>query len=105
MAVRLYVGVSTLTQVVKRDRSKERFDEKKIRRSIESAAREANLPDENVKRLVDDISAPVIEAASAGKLVRSAAIRDDILKRLDAKEPMVSRAWRDFDARTKGVTC
>ncbi len=91
--------------VVKRDRSKEKFDESKIRRSIESATREANLPEARVRQLVDDVSKAVIEDARCQKMIRSGAIRDGILKRLDAIEPDASRAWRDFDARTKGVTC
>jgi transcriptional regulator NrdR family protein len=94
-----------MTMVVKRDRSKEMFDEEKLRRSIESAAREAKLPEKKVKHLVDEVSEPVIGSMRSAKLVRTAAIREDILNKLDATEPDVSRAWRDFDARTKGVTC
>ena len=94
-----------MSTVVKRDHSKEKFDEAKIKRSIESAARETKLPDENVRHLVDEVSRPVIDCARCEKMIRSAAIRDDILNKLDATEPKVSRAWRDFEARTKGMTC
>jgi transcriptional regulator NrdR family protein len=93
-----------MTTVVKRDNKKERFDEKKIRHSIEAAAREAKLPEGKVRRLADEASRNMIDYAKKEKEIRSSTIRENILNRLDTSAPDVSRAWRDFDRRTKGLT-
>jgi transcriptional regulator NrdR family protein len=98
----MHTGVR-MTMVVKRNGKKEKFEESKIRMSIEAAAREANLPEEKVKRLVEDFSKNIIQYAQKEKEIRSATIRENILDKLDHTAPEVSRAWRDHDRRTKGL--
>jgi transcriptional regulator NrdR family protein len=93
-----------MTTVVKRDNTRETFNEKKLRTSIEAAAREAKLPMDKVKRLVEEISKNIIQYAQKEKELRSATIRENILDKLDVAAPEVSRAWRDYDRRTKGLT-
>jgi len=93
-----------MTTVVKRDSSKEKFEERKIRRSIEAAARDAKLPEDKVKRLEENVARNIIDYARKEKEIRSATIRENILNKLDVTAPEVSRAWRDFDRRTKGLT-
>ena len=93
-----------MTIVVKRDSKKERFDERKLRRSIEAAAREAKLPEERVMRIVREVSGNIIPSVKNEKEVRSTTIRESILNKLDLAAPDVSRSWRDYDRRTKGLT-
>jgi len=93
-----------MTTVVKRDSSKEKFEERKIRRSIEAAARDAKLPEDKVKRLEENVARNIIDYARKEKEIRSATIRENILNKLDVTAPEVSRAWRDYDRRTKGLT-
>ena len=90
--------------VVKRNYRTERFDGMKIKRSIEAAARDANLPEGRLRSLIQDLSRNIIEYARKEKEIRSATIREAVLDKLDASAPEVSRAWRDYDRRTKGLT-
>lgn len=92
-----------MTIIVKRDGKKEKFEERKVERSIEAAAREAKLPEDRVRRLVEDVSKNIIGSARKDKEVRSASLREAVLEKLDITAPEVSRAWRDFDRRTKGL--
>jgi len=93
-----------MTVVVKRDGKKEVFDERKIRRSIEAAARDAHLSNENARVLAVDASPNVIEYARNEEQIRTSTIRESLLNRLDTCAPHVSRAWRDFDRRNKGLS-
>ena len=93
-----------MTIVVKRDLARERFDELKIRRSIEAAAREAKVPEDRMKALIRDISRNIIHYARKEEQIRSSTIRETVLNKLDVTAPEVSRAWRDYDRRTKGLT-
>jgi transcriptional regulator NrdR family protein len=93
-----------MTIVVKRDGKKERFEASKIRRSIEAAATEAKLSDMKVKKLAENASRNLIDYAKKEKEIRSDTIRENILNKLDTTAPEVSRAWRDYDRRTKGLT-
>jgi transcriptional regulator NrdR family protein len=97
-----YLG-TPMTIIVKRDGKKEKFEERKVERSIEAAAREAKLPEDRVRRLVEDVSKNIIGSARKDKEVRSASLREAVLEKLDITAPEVSRAWRDFDRRTKGL--
>ncbi len=94
-----------MTYVVKRNSKRQRFDANKIRRSIRAAARDARLPEERVKGLVEQVSKGVIDCARCEPRIRSVMIRASILNELDTAAPMAARAWRDFDRRTKGVEC
>ena len=94
----------TITIVVKRDSKKERFDETKLKSSIEAAAREAKLPENRVKSLVEEVSKNIIDYARKEKNIRASLLRETILNKLDVAAPDVSRTWRDYDRRTKGLT-
>jgi transcriptional regulator NrdR family protein len=93
-----------MTTVVKRDNTKEMFSEKKLRMSINAAAREAKLPQDKAKRLEENVAKNVVDYARKEKEIRSATLRENILNKLDDAAPEVSRSWRDFDRRTKGLT-
>jgi len=92
----------TMTMVVKRNGKKAKFDARKIVRSIEAAAREAKIPDAAARRLAQQASRNIIDYSKKEQQIRSTTIRENILNKLDHTAPEVSRAWRDFDRRTKG---
>ena len=94
-----------MTVVVKRNNKKERFDEKKLKKSIADAARESRLGKERARRVVEEVSSSVIAYAIAEKETRSAEIRDDILHRLDKTAPSVSKAWRRYELKTRCEVC
>lgn len=93
-----------MTKVVKRDNKKENFDEGKITRAIESAAKEAKLPPNKIALLLETGAKNIIRYASNEKEIRSSTIRENILNTLDVTEPVVSRSWRDYDRRVKGIS-
>jgi len=93
-----------MTMVVKRNGKKERFVAGKIVRAIEAAAREANMPEAKAARIARDAPRNMIEYSKKEREIRSTTIRENILNRLDHSAPEISRAWRDFDRRTKGIS-
>jgi transcriptional regulator NrdR family protein len=92
-----------MTVVIKRNNKKERFDEKKIKRSIDAAAKEADLPEARRKSLMDRVAVEIIEYAKNEKEVRAIELREKILAKLDKIEPSVANSWRDFDRESKGL--
>ena len=86
-----------MAEVIKRDKKKEPFDESKIRRSIENAARDAKLSDERTKELVDQVLEIFVKKSEKEAEIETNTIREAILKQLDTLEPAVSEAWRKFD--------
>jgi len=89
--------------VVKRDGKREKFDSGKIKRSIENAAREADIPEDRRKALQRTVAKNIIRSGSNDKEVRSTELRDRILLKLDSEEPRVARSWRDHDREAKGL--
>jgi transcriptional regulator NrdR family protein len=88
-----------MTDVVKRDGTRQPFSEAKVRMSIEAAAKEARVPDQRRRRVVDDSTRELLASAKGQKLIESRIIREKILGELDSREPSVSAAWRAFDAK------
>ena len=84
-------------EVIKRDGSRQHFDEGKIRRSIEAAATEAGLAQERVAELVDQVSRVAIDVAGGKEEIATSEIKEKILSELDGVEPSVSEAWRKHD--------
>lgn len=83
-------------EVIKKDGSKEPFDGEKIKRSIEGAAKAANLPPERITEIVERVSRAAIGFAETKEEISSSEIAEKILSELDVMEPSVAQAWRDF---------
>jgi len=86
-----------MTEVIKKDGRREPFDVAKLRRSIETAAREAGIPEERAREVVDRVASIAIEMAEKETEIESGAIRERVLSELDSIEPAVSQAWRNYD--------
>jgi transcriptional regulator NrdR family protein len=86
-----------VTQVIKKDGSKQPFDAEKIKRSIEGAAREAGLADDRVSQVATEVSGVVIEQTNAQEEIATSEIKSMILNELDKVEPSVSGAWRTYE--------
>ena len=81
-----------MTEVIKRDKRREAFDADKLRRSIESAAKEAGLEEKRVREITNKIANPIIEMAQKETEVESRVLRERALTELDNVEPSVSQA-------------
>jgi transcriptional regulator NrdR family protein len=90
-----------MIEVIKSDGSREAFSEEKLRRSIQAAAEEAEIPARRVKQVVSDAAREPIALAKGPAPVETMVLREKILARLDAIEPAVSEAWRGFDEKRK----
>lgn len=84
-------------QVIKRDGTKQAFDESKLRKSIEMAAREAGLADDRVNAVVGQVAGAALQMATGKEEIATSELRTFILGRLDEVEPAAAAAWRKHD--------
>ena len=84
-------------QVIKKDSSKQPFDETKLQRSVEAAAQEAGLSKEKTTQLVGQVVPVAIDAANQKEEIATTELRDILLGELDEVEPSVAAAWRKYD--------
>lgn len=90
-----------MTEVIKRDGSRQPFSEEKLRGSVEAAAKEAEIPAKRMKQIVGDAAREPLALAKGKDPIETKTIREKVLARLDAIEPSVSKAWREFDQNRK----
>lgn len=88
-------------QVIKNDGTKESFNPQKIKDSVASATDQAGLSGEEKDKVVEEISASVINMAEQKDIIKTSEIRQKILGDLDEKYPSVSKAWREYDEAEK----
>lgn len=88
--------------VVKSNSNKEFFDVSKVKKTVEKAARDASLPEEEISKIVDQISAEVIKFTANLKEISTEEIRARVLSHLDVISPEVSKAWKEYDKKNKG---
>ena len=82
--------------VIKKDGSKQPFDEGKLRKSIEGAAQDAGLAQERAQEVVDQVFPVAAEAANAKEEIATSELRDVILDELKKAEPSVAEAWGKY---------
>ena len=87
-----------MTDVIKKDGRRERFDEEKLKASIIAAAREAGMMNRKwVEDIIENVSASAITFSRGKKEVEAKTLREMILGDLDKLEKKIADAWRDFD--------
>ena len=87
-----------MTDVIKKDGRRERFDEEKLKASIMAAAREAGIMNrKGVDDIIENVSASAIPFSRGKKEVEAKTLREMILGDLDKLEKKIADAWRDFD--------
>jgi transcriptional repressor NrdR len=90
-----------MVRVVKKDGKKEAFIPKKIKTSVEKAAKEAGFAPQRIGDLIQEVAEPVIEFYNKKKIVKTTDLRRSLLGRLDRKAKKVSTAWRNYDKKKK----
>ncbi len=85
-------------QVIKRDGTKEAFDESKIRKSIEAAGTDANLPADRLSAVVSQVAGAALGFAAQKEEIMSSELAAFTLAQLDQVEPAAAAAWRKHDA-------
>ena len=89
--------------VIKKDGKKEPFDAEKIKASITAAVSGANLAEERVNEVVEQVSGAAIQLAGEKEEIATSEIKAKILSELDALEPSVSEAWRKHEQEKGGA--
>jgi len=89
------------TNVIKRNGSKEPFEAEKIKSSIRQAATEAGVAAERIDAIVMQASQAAMDAAQNVEEIETSVLRDKVLAALDALEPSISEAWRNYDTKNK----
>jgi len=85
------------TQVIKRDGTKEPFNSGKIRKAIESSARDAGLTTERISEVVNQVSGTVLQFAASKEEIATAELLEKILDELNKIEPRAAAAWRKYE--------
>lgn len=89
-------------QVQKRNGDIEEFQIEKLRKSLENAARAAGYNEDQIFKVVEEISEYALEHVKDLESVDTQSMRTLILNRLDEIYPEVSSAWRKHDREVKG---
>ena len=84
-------------EVIKRDGTKEPFDNGKIRRAIEGSAIGAGLTEERVSEVVNQVSGAVLQFAASKEEIATTELADKILGELENIEPTVAEAWKKHE--------
>ncbi len=87
--------------VIKKDGSREPFDAEKLKNSIRGAGGSAGLKSEEIKELVEKVSAPAIAFASSMEVISIGELRSRVLAELKRCWPDVSAAWIKYEAEHK----
>jgi len=88
-------------EVIKRDGTREPFNEDKIKAAIGAAARMAGFSEEKKNELMEQASRAAIEFANTKEVIATTEIEAKVLSELDRLEPSVSAAWRRYREEKK----
>ena len=89
------------TNVIKRDESKQPFDEGKLKRSIKLAVQDAALSLERTDEVVNQVLPVALAAANSKEEIATSELKETILAEMDKVEPSAAEAWRKYD-QSKG---
>ena len=89
------------TNVIKRDESKQPFDEGKLKRSIKLAVQDAALSSDRTDEVVNQVLPVALAAANSKEEIATSELKETILAEMDKVEPSAAEAWRKYD-QSKG---
>jgi len=87
-----------VTEVIKKDGTRQPFDPDKIKNAIRAASARTSLSEDKKNEVVGRVSSAVIQMANAKEEISTSEIKEKILAELDILEPSVSEEWRNYDA-------
>ncbi len=93
------IMIDMVKEVIKKSGKKQKFSSTKIKRSIELAAQEANLPPSLRQKIARKITADILLTLEDFDVVTTGKIRDAVLEQLDREEPAVLKAWLAYEIR------
>ncbi len=87
--------------VIKKDGSKQKFEEEKIKNSILNAAEDAGLEISELGDVIDKVLNSVLEIANSVEEISTTQIREKVLEALDEIEKSISDSWRNYEEEYK----
>ena len=90
-----------MTNVIKRNGKKERFDADKVRGSIKKAFVDAGISVAQNREKIEAITGDVVKAAKGKAQIRTKSIKQMVLKGLGKTKKAAVTAWKRFDKRYK----
>lgn len=90
-----------MTKVIKKRGKVQAFIPSKIRRAIDSSARDAKLSLAKRKELIKEVAEPAISFFKKKRVVKTTDIRRSLLRRLNRRSKQTLRAWRKYDKERK----
>jgi transcriptional regulator NrdR family protein len=82
------------TQVIKKDGTKESFNEDKVSRSIQLACQDAALDEARTQEVLHQVLPVVLKLAASKEEIAASELKDAALAQLDKAEPTAAGAWR-----------
>jgi len=83
-------------KVIKRDDKREDFNNDKVRKGVEEAAKGTDIGNDRIKEIVDRIAKDIEDNFKDKDEVKSAHIRERILEKLKEEEIKIADSFRDF---------
>jgi len=83
-------------KVIKKDDKREDFDNNKVRRGIEEAAKRTDIDNDRAKEIADKVAKDVEDNFKDRDEVKSADIRERVLERLNEEEKKIADSFRDY---------
>jgi transcriptional regulator NrdR family protein len=90
-----------MTKVLKRGGKIQNFRAYKVKRSVRNAAKDAKISRAERNKLVKEVACPIIKACKRKKTVKSAEIRNLLIKGLGKKSKETAAAWLKYEKRYK----
>ncbi len=87
--------------VIKKDGSKQKFEEEKIKNSILNAAEDAGLEINELGDVIDKVLNSVLEIANSVEEISTTQIKEKVLEALDEIEESISDSWRKYEKEYK----
>jgi transcriptional regulator NrdR family protein len=88
-------------EVIRRGGKRQPFSPEKLKRSIRLACKDAHLSMVRAKGVVAKVARPVLKFAKGRKTVRTSVLRTKVLAGLRKVEPVVAKAWSQYEKRRR----
>jgi len=86
-----------MTEVIKKDGSRDNFQPSKLEASIQNVIRTVKENPEEAKQLAKKVAGPLISSFSKKKETSSSDIKQSVLGRLAQHAPEAISAWKSFE--------
>lgn len=85
--------------VIKRGGKCEPFRAEKLKKSISAVCKGIHIPAVRAKKIITEVSGPVLRFAAKCKTIRTSTLRMKILAGLRKIEPAAAKAWLQYKKR------